>query len=297
VSTTADCAPSHPLVGFAARVNAVLDELTSVPAWSMTTAEQQTALVDLARAQARVEELRLRVLASGDRDDIAAETAATSTAAWLAHATRVPAAEAQRDVRLARSLDVDLTETQTALARGSLNAAQARVIVAAVEALPERATTADPTLAGRAEKHLIGLTAVHDARTLKRLARHVLDVIDPDAADGALGRRLEAEEEAASAATFLHLQDNGDGSHSGRFKISSLRAAMLRKALEAFMSPEHLRARAAAAGADDPAEPASDAERRRPSRPELLGEAFGELIERLDPDRLPTTGGVNATVW
>ena len=32
------------------------------------------------------------------------------------------------------------------------------------------------------------------------------------------------------------------------------------------------------------------------TRPELLGQVFGELLERLDPTQLPTSGGMNATV-
>ena len=160
---TVESMAGHPLADLGVRLNGVLDRLVDVPAWSMTAAEQRTALVDLARAQARMEEVRLRVLAAGDRADVAGDTAATSTSAWLAHETRVPPSQAHRDVHLAAA--------------------------------------SDPTLADRAETHLLELAADHDARTLKRLARHVLEVIDPDAADEALGRRLEAEERAAAAAS------------------------------------------------------------------------------------------------
>jgi hypothetical protein len=37
-------------------------------------------------------------------------------------------------------------------------------------------------------------------------------------------------------------------------------------------------------------------EQPKRARPELLGHAFCELIEHLDPHRLPTSGGINATV-
>jgi hypothetical protein len=190
----------HPLADLGVRLNGVLDRLVDVPAWSMTAAEQRTALVDLARAQARMEEVRLRVLAAGHRADVAGDTAATSTSAWLAHETRVPPSQAHRDVHLALALDTDLQLTRDALARGTVHADQARVVVAAVRSLPEEAAASDPTLADRAETHLLELAADHAARTLKRLARHVLEVIDQDAADEALGRRLEAEERAAAAA-------------------------------------------------------------------------------------------------
>jgi hypothetical protein len=288
MTSTVDASPTHPIVDFTARVNDVLEGLTEAPAWSLTTQEQRNVVVGLTRALSRIDEMRLRVLAAGDRADLGAETAASSTTAWLAHATRVPAGQAHADVRLATALDTDLVDTRAALAAGTVNTDQARVITTAVAALPETATTADPTLAGRAEKHLLDLAAVHDARVLRRLARHVLHVLDPDAADQALGRRLEAEERAAAAATSLVLHDNGDGSHSGRFTISDLHAAMLTTSLEAFTNPTCTLGEGATAE--------SDAATQRRPRPELLGQAFGELLERLDATRLPTAGGVNATV-
>ena len=80
---------AHPIARFSTRVHQVLDGLVGSPAWSMTPAEQRAALVDLARAEARLAGLRLRVLAAADRDDIAADSAATSTGAWLAQHTRL----------------------------------------------------------------------------------------------------------------------------------------------------------------------------------------------------------------
>lgn len=82
MSTGPDSAAAHPLVRFGARLHQVLDGSAEVPAWSMTTAEQRTLLVDLARAEARLAGLRLRVLVAADYSDVAAESAAASTAAW-----------------------------------------------------------------------------------------------------------------------------------------------------------------------------------------------------------------------
>lgn len=302
MSSTVDAPPAHAITDFTTRLHGALDRLTDAPAWSLAPGEQQTVLVDLARARSRMDEVWLRVLAAGDRADLAADTAASSTGAWLAHATRVPAGQAQAEVQLAAALDGTLGETRAALAAGALNTDQARVIATAVQALPNAATAADPTLVGRAEKHLLGLCAEHDARTLKRLARHVLHVLDPDAADTALGRRLEAEERAAAAATSLAIRDNGDGSHTGRFTIGDLHAAMLAKALEGFTNPTHsLTGQPSDTGSSDTGSSGTGSSgtgsttKRRP-RPELFGQAFGELLERLDPSRLPTASGMNATV-
>jgi hypothetical protein len=181
---------------------------------------------------------------------------------------------ANADVLLARSLEDAHISTRDALADGLLTEDQARVVVRAVDALPESVEPADRA---RAEKHLLHLAGQHDAAALKHLGRHLLDVLDPEAADEAEGRRLDAEERTAARSTYLQLSDNGDGTHTGRFKLSTLHAAMLKKALTAFTSPKQQR---------------SDGL----TRPERLGEAFVRLLERLPADRLPEVGGLSATV-
>src|SRR5919112_2470062 len=224
----------HPIAGFTRRLHAVLDTLADAPAWSMTAGEQRYALTELARAEARISELRFRVLAAADRSDLAAESAASSTAAWLAQATRQTRAGAHADVHLAQALDGGFGATRDALADGLVDVAQARVIVRAVQALPD---TVDANDRGRAEKHLITLAGEHDATALRLLGRRVFEVLDPDAADQQEGRRLQAEDAAAARTTYLHLGDNGDGTHTGRFKIPTLHAAMLTKMLSAILSP------------------------------------------------------------
>lgn len=267
--TTADLGTrAHPIVRFVSRLHAALDDLTNAPAWSMTASEQRDALLTLARAAARLTGLRLRVLAAADRGDVAAESAATSTAAWLAHATRRSRPAAHADVRLATRLGADRARTREALADGAVDPDQARVIVRAVDDLPASVDAADRE---HAEKHLVHLAGEHDAVRLRRLARRLHEVIDPDAADEAEGRRLEAEERAAARTTYLHLTDNGDGTRAGRFRIPTLHAAMLRKALHALMGPGRV----------------APEVRARTTRPELMGGAFCHLLERLPADRPP----------
>ena len=154
MSSTVDTLVGHPVVDFTTRLHARLDGLVEAPVWSMSAGEVRSVLVDLARGLSRLEALRLRVLAAGDRVDFAAESAATSTGAWLAHATRTPRRVAHGDVRLATALEVDLAATRDALAAGAVDADQVRVIARAVAGLPQAALAADPSLPGRAERHL-----------------------------------------------------------------------------------------------------------------------------------------------
>jgi hypothetical protein len=272
----------HPIAWFTAQVHGVLDRLADTPAWSLTPEEQRSVLAGLARAEARIHEVRLRVLAAADAADAGADAGATSTAAWVAHETRQVRSAAHADVHLARELAATCPTTRQALGEGRVNAAQARVIVRAMESLPDTITAADRE---RAERHLVQAAGDHDAKALAVLGRRVFEVIDPEAADLEEGRRLEAEERAAARATYLHLSDNGDGTCSGRFKIPTLHAAMLRKALQAITAPR--------VQAQDPTRHSAQ---ERPGSPEQQGRALCRLLERFPAQRLPQNAGLSATV-
>lgn len=286
MSSTPSDSAAHPVAWFASRVHAVLDELGDGAVWSMTAAEQQTALVELARLVSRAEALRLRVLAAGDRADLAAETAASSTAAWVAQATRQSRPAANRDVRLALVLSGEGTVTGRALAAGAIDVEQARVILDVVGRLPQEVGVLDRE---RVQQTLVEHAREHDATALRVLGRHVVEVLDPEGVDAALGRQLEAEELAAARRTSLSMWDNHDGTHGGRFTLPDLHAAMLKRMLHALTSPAHRRGAAVS-------DPASPEPARRSARPELLGQALCELVERVPAAGLPQHGGVNATV-
>lgn len=195
-------------------------------------------------------------------------------------------------MKLALQLDGAFTATRVALADGLLDLGQARVILRAVQELPE---WVDAGVREVAEKHLIGLAGKHDEKRLKVLGRRVFEVVDPEVADLEEGRRLAAEETAAARSTYLHLFDNGDGSHSGRFKIASFHALTLQKVLNAFSAPRRPGSVAGYEGEDPPTEP-PPLPKSVASRPEQLGQAFCELLERIPSDWLPKAGGVSPTL-
>jgi hypothetical protein len=118
-STTDQSTGTHPIVAFGVRVHEVLDRLASAPVWAMSVPEQRAALVALGRAEARLVDLRLRVLAQADRDDIAADSAASGTAAWVAQHTRQGRGAADADLRLAVSLESGHPCTRAAFGCGA----------------------------------------------------------------------------------------------------------------------------------------------------------------------------------
>ncbi len=294
----------HVLSG---RLNARLDELAGTDVWTMDHRETAETIVELQRAQAKLAAAQATLLAHAERIDVAQLSHATSTAAWLRGEVPLTPRQAKQAVALAGSLDSGrYPATAEALAAGDLQHDQAVVIVAAVDALPDRLFAEDRS---RAEAHLVGLGRTYDARQLRHLGKHLLEVVDPEAAEQEMAKRLEAEEEAAARATSFALVDDGKGKAHGRFTVSSLHGQMLRTLLHGFANPQLkdpiARTECAASIGDGGADAGDGAtggsaaaagdHRRRPTC-EVMGDALVRLIETYPVDKVPTSGGLNATV-
>jgi hypothetical protein len=210
---------AHPVLRFARAVDRAFDQLGDAPTWSMTPGEQREALLILDRLGARRAELELRVLVSADRNDVGADTGATSTAAWLADATRQTRQHCSAEVRLATELDDRFDVTRRALARGGVNVDQAEVIVKAVDALTRDHDDLPDDVQARAESHMLDLAQQFDAVTLRRLGKRLFEVVRPDAADAAEGEMLAREEERARRSASVSFHDNGDGTVDGHFRL------------------------------------------------------------------------------
>ena len=197
-----------------------------------TVAERQEFLVAISRLIARAEAERLRVLAASD--DIAEATGDRSTAAWLATRTRDNHGTVRRHAALAASLGSTWTQTADALGAGDVNVAQARVIVEALDALPDEL---GDDLVVKAEAYLVEQAAVFGPRELRHLGRGVLEHLAPEIADEAEYQRLLAEETRAQAATRLDLRPRGDGSTDLHARVPDHVANRLRTYLDAYTSP------------------------------------------------------------
>ena len=287
---------TRPWHVFSGRLNARLDALADTDAWTMNATEAAETVVELRRAQARLAAAEARVLAQAERLDIGQRSSATSTAAWLRGEVPLTPRQAKQAVALAKALDTGTyPATSEALAAGDLQADQAQVIVAAVDALPAL-TAADDRLRG--EAHLVELGRTFDAKQLRALGKHLLEVVDPEVAEQSIARQLEKEEEAAARATSFTLVDDGQGKAHGRFTVSSLHGQMLRTLLQGFANP-------AIPGAIPRTEESPDGEnghdgddpgRRVRLTCEVMGDALVRLIESYPVDKVPTSGGLNATV-
>ena len=248
--------------------------------WSESGADLVQALEDIAALRAQLTELELRILSTPQVDDLATSRGATSTAVWWARRTRQVLPEGRARGRLAAELGTHEL-TRSAMARGEVAEDQAKVIVAAVDALPD---DLEAGLAERAEKELVHHAGEFDAKDLRRIGRTILDVVAPEIAEEHLRAQLEAEERAAAQDHRFTMSRDGHGRCHGRFTLPEVEGAMLERALMALASPAHRRSE----GLDPVPGPAAT--------PKRLGEAFAEYVSHVPTDELPMSGGVAATV-
>lgn len=280
----------HPILEATCAVDTALKSVASVNPTFMTTSEKAQALVELAALEGRLAELRLRVMASAG--DVAETTAARDPAEWLAHETRSRYEDARADHRLALALDRRFPVLAAAVRDGEANLAQAQVIARSLDRLP--GDTPDELVA-KAEETLVGHAATFSPRQLARLGSRILDVIAPEIADAAEARRLAVLEETARRRTRLTLRRLGDGTTRLFGLLPDAAATRLATYLEAFANP----GRNAELPVDDTvaARRAAGDPLARLSYPRRLGEAFLQLLEVVDPRRLPLHAGDATTIF
>src|SRR3712207_1596739 len=168
----------HRVARAVVAVRAELSHVADAPVWSMAAAETAATILEVQRAEDQLAELKARLLAHGDFVAVGQDVA-MSTTSWLAHTTRTTRTTAHRTMRLAKALE-DHHQTREALAAGRINVEQAQAIVRAVDDL---ADGLDPQLVVKAEAHLLEQAPEFDAKALRLLGQHLLEVVDPDHAD------------------------------------------------------------------------------------------------------------------
>ncbi len=262
----------HPILDAAATIDDALKATADANPTFMTAGDKAAALRELVRVESRLVELRLRILA--DAGDLADQSASHDAAEWLATQTRVRHEDARADLALAVGLDRRWSVLAAALRAGDVTVAQASVIARALETLP-RDVPGD--VLGRAEETLVGHATQFGPRQLARLGRRILDVVAPEIADAAEARRLAALEADAQRHTRLTLRRVGDGTTRIGGLVPDAVATRLATYLEAYTNPR------TSGDRGDPLD--------RLPYPRRLGAAFCQLLEAVDPRRLPVHGG------
>lgn len=269
----------HPILQCAEDVAGAIKAANGVEPAFMTTPDKEAALLALTAARSQLEALTMRVLAAAD--DVADAHGAAQVADWLAVETRTTRRVTRADLRLARALEQHAC-VEDALRAGGIRTDQARMIVEAIDALPERV---EDEIRDEARVALLDLAARHDARDLKQLGKRILDIVAPEVAESHEAAALADEEARADATMSLTMTDDGEGRCHGRFTVPSHIGKALRRHLLALANP--------ARHSED--ELTDDQGEWKPMS-RRLGEAFVEYVERYPVDHSPMTAGVNPTI-
>ncbi len=186
---------------------------------------------------------------------VGADSGATSTGVWWAVATRQNRRTAAGQVRLANALESRWHRVRDALADAAMSLEQARVVVRALDDLPDD-IPAD--VVASAEQTLVELALVHDPDALALLGKRILSTVAPEVGEEADRKKVEADERRAQQKQRLTLSFDGHGLSHGRFTLPMVQGRMLQKILHAFAAPAHVNA----TGAPGPGSP-GDRRRRR----------------------------------
>lgn len=282
-----EMATSPDVLGDVRAGRAVLHRACTGEVWRLGTGDTAAALLELTRLEAHTAALKARLLRHAETVGVHHASGAHTVADWYAVTTRTTRRTARAAARVAVELEAAPAVAE-ALAAAAIVPEQAAAIAHAVAHLESDAGDAAPSAPDAAEaatRFLLDHARHHDAADLRTLGTRIAHLTDPDAADAAESAALEREEQRAALRTRLSMVDLGDGTTQGSFRIPTLHAAMLRKALLALAAPKHRRA-ADGAGSYDHTVPT-------PSR---WGRALTDLLERLEGADLPRRGGTGATV-
>ena len=196
--------------------------------------------MELRRQRNRLHELELRVLVQADRDDVGADSGAVSTPAWLAHATRTSTAGCHRELHLAAKLDSRFGQTRAALAAGVIDVEKAGIVTDAVERLTAEYDGLAPGTEVRARCTCSSRPWCSTPRRSGSWASGCSRWSAPRRPTPSRARGWSGKRPGPWALAHLSLHDNGDGTSDGRFRLPTLHAQLLKKALEALTSPRRL---------------------------------------------------------
>ena len=307
-----------PVMDGVRRVHAVLDTVDAGAVGPVNGRD----VAEVERAISRLESLKLTMVAAADQQDAGPSAGMSGTSAWLAAHTRSWGGKAAADVLLATALEESLPMTKEALAAGAVSTSHAAVIAHTTSRLPESLTEEERA---KVESALVREAKHVDPARLRRAARRALLAAERTAAevDAHEDAELRSEEARAEARVRLTMHDNRDGTITGHFTVPTLAGSVLRKTIQQMASPRRggpggradrgavreAPGRAGGPGRDVVREVcagAADSVGNRSGGGVTLagargddwahrhGQAFVELLEHLDTDRL--NGKVAATV-
>lgn len=300
MSAALDVLP-HPLPVGVASIEHALDGMP-VGGWDGLEPQLVRELATrMMRAEARLKAHQLAAARALEASGIAKQSGATSTGAMLAGSFGGDRRAAESMVHRGKAL-AGAPTTQDALAAGEIGDAQAGIIAAAVNDLPDDTTDEQKQ---SCEKSLIDDAAKYSLKDLRSRSKRATDRFkpEPEAAKDE-DKNVEAEEKRAWSTSEFWMKANGDGTTSGGFKLPDAQADMLDAAIKAICAPkrDHLRDHPGTKPDGGTPDATSDGHSghsfydRELEWRTRMGVGFAELCSRLPGHLLPGRSGLGATL-
>ncbi len=199
-----------------------------------TDRERLDALQAATRAEARLHAWRAGLAAAIDTDDGAWRAHGTSVTTWLADTANLTRTEAAALVRHGRDLHRFPLVGESA-ATGAVLPPQAHAITAVLTDLPDDLPT---TAIEEAQHTMVGFAATYNSTELRRLARHLLDVVAPDTAEHVEASRIERDHRLAQRSRHLTFTHDHHGSLLIKGSLPVIEAQTLVRIVEAYAAAE-----------------------------------------------------------
>jgi hypothetical protein len=218
------------------RVRRQIRELTST-LWAARSAdEKMDTVAEIEALKATLDAVELQVVRELDATHAVKPLGWASTQDFVTTIAGGHKGCGPATVRLAQAVDTPLlSPVGEALADGWLSTAKAHVIERAIDTLP-----GDPDIRTRGVQVLLLLDEAKrlDATELRRVARHLAAVVDPDGEERLAEKAVDREERAAHHARHFSITDDGAGGAwlKGRCAIED--AATLKATLIPLAKPE-----------------------------------------------------------
>jgi hypothetical protein len=215
----------HPALEAVAAIGGGLDGLAGASLWSMPVAEVGELVVTLERLGRRLCAAQIGALAQADAGQVARQTGATSTVAWLRSVADVPGRVGKARLGLHRALANRLV-TSAAFGAGDISVDAATAVCAAIDALPGGVPAA---LTTDIEVLLVDTARGEGTRSVVRRAAEITHRFGPEV--------LEAHERVARERRWLLLTHAHDGTLAIRGRLDAEAGALVSAVLAPLAAP------------------------------------------------------------
>ncbi|MET8094778.1 DUF222 domain-containing protein [Micromonospora sp. NPDC005220] len=217
-----------------AQAEAAVADCLGASAWALAEHDLVAALDAAHRLEQRLAAVKLALVRELDGRGTATAQGASSTAVWLRGRLRLGIGAARRLIELAAMLDAAPAAARDALATGTVDVEQVRVIAATVQTVH---TAAGTEVADKAVGVLVDWAAQFDAAQMRKLGTRILDHVAPEVADAAAEAAMKAEESRAARDRHLTMSEQTDGRLRLTGILDSEAAAALRAAIDPLSAP------------------------------------------------------------